>query len=330
MELKGKNVLVTGGAGFVGSHLVDKLVQEGNKVIVFDNLSTGNLRFLEESIDKIELVQRDLFSDKDDLDKAMKGVDFVFHLAANADIKLNLKEPLKCLDQNTIVTSNVLEAMRKNGVKDIAFSSTGSVYGEPKVHPTPEDAPFPVQTSMYGASKLAGEGLLQAYSEGYGFNVYIFRFVSLMGERYSHGCVFDFYKKLMQDYTQLEILGNGKQRKSYLYVKDCINAMFTVIENSKERLNIYNLGHDEFIEVTPIANLVCDELGLQDVKFVYSGGERGWVGDSPFIHLDISKIKKLGWKRTLSIEECVRKTANWIKENDWVVERECQNITRCH
>lgn len=317
---KDKTVLVTGGAGFVGSHIVDRLLEEGSKVIVYDNLSTGSKKFLSDVMDKIMFIEGDLL-DRNTLNKSLKGIDFVFHMAANADVRNNLNEPLKCLEQNTIATSNLLEAMRANGVRAIAFSSTGSVYGEAEVFPTPENAPFPVQTSLYGASKLSCEGLLQAYAEGYDFGVYIFRFVSLMGERYSHGCVYDFSEKLLKDSNKLLILGDGKQRKSYLYVKDCVRAMITVIEKYDSGLNIYNLGHDEYIDVTPIAKLVCEELGLKDVNFKYSGGKRGWIGDSPFIHLDITKIKKLGWKPTLSVEDCVRKTTNWIKENKWVFER---------
>ena len=318
--MKMNKVLVTGGAGFVGSHVVDKLVSLGNEVVVYDNMSTGQKEFLKDSLDKIKFVEADIL-DKETLTRSMEGADFVFHMAAHADVRNNLKEPERLLEQNTIATSNVLEAMRANNVRGVAFPSTGSVYGEPDVHPTPVDAPFPVQTSIYGASKLACEGMLQAYATGYGFDVFIFRFVSTLGERYSHGCVFDFYKKLLKNPQKLEILGDGRQKKSYLYIKDCVEAMFTAISNSKGSLNIYNLGHDDYIEVTPIAEIVCKELGLDNVEFVYTGGERGWVGDSPFIHLDNSGIKSLGWSPSLSIEEAVKKTINWLKNNNWVLER---------
>ena len=319
-SLKNKRILVTGGAGFVGSHIVDRLVSKGNDVIVYDNLSTGFERFLESSKDKVTFVKSDLLDDKR-LTTSMEGVDFVFHMAANADVKDNLKEPTKCLTQNTVATSDVLEAMRKKDVKGIAFASTGSVYGEPEIFPTPEDAPFPTQTSMYGASKLACEGLLEAYSEGYGFDSFIFRFVSLMGPRYTHGCVFDFYKKLLKNPAELDILGDGKQKKSYLYVGDCVNAMETTIEKSKNRMNILNLGHNDHIEVTPIADIVCKELGLKNVRYIYSGGTHGWVGDSPYIHLDIAKIKGLGWAPTKTIPECIKQTINWLKENQWALKR---------
>ncbi|MBI2664034.1 NAD-dependent epimerase/dehydratase family protein [Candidatus Woesearchaeota archaeon] len=313
-----KKVLVTGGAGFIGSHVVDKLVSLGKEVVVYDNLSTGHSDYLANSADKIKFVKADIL-DKSALAKSMEEVDFVFHMAAHADVKNNLNEPEKLLQQNTVGTSNVLEAMRMNDVKGIAFPSTGSVYGEPDIHPTPADAPFPVQTSMYGASKLAGEGLLQAYAAGYGVQVFIFRFVSTMGERYSHGCVFDFFKKLKENPVQLEILGDGRQKKSYLYVKDIVDAMFTAIEKSNNSINIFNLGHDDYVEVTPIAEIVCSELGLSSVKFIYTGGSRGWVGDSPFIHLDNSAIKSLGWQPSLSIPEAIKKTVGWLKENGWVI-----------
>jgi UDP-glucose 4-epimerase len=314
--------LVTGGAGFIGSHIVDRLIAEGNDVLVYDNFSTGFDEFLSQNRGnkRLTVVKGDIL-DTATLDRYMKGIDVVWHMAANADVKENLKDPTKCLHQNTVATSNVLEAMRKNGVKKIIFASTGSVYGEPNKFPTPENYEFPVQTSMYGASKLACEGLLQAYATSYGFQVFIFRFVSFMGERYTHGCIFDFYKKLLDDPKQLHILGNGKQRKSYLYVKDGVNAMFTAVKKCKDSINIYNLGTDEYVDVDFIAKIVCEELKLKDVKFIYGGGERGWVGDSPFIYLDISKMRSLGWEPEFSIEQCVRKTINWLKDNQWALGR---------
>jgi UDP-glucose 4-epimerase len=310
--------LVTGGAGFVGSHIVDRLVAQGHDVVVIDNLSHGRMEFLEGVKERITFIRGDLLDEKI-LSSAVEGCDFVFHMAANADVKENLTEPTKCLYQNTVATSNLLEAMRKAGVRRIAFASTGSIYGEPDLHPTPEDAPFPTQTSMYGASKLGCEGLLEAYAVGFGFQVYIFRFVSLMGERYTHGCVFDFSKKLLKNPRRLEILGNGKQQKSYLYVKDCVDAMFTSIAASKELITICNIGHDAYIDVTAIAQIVCDELGLREVEFVYTGGERGWVGDSPFIYLDIKRIKALGWSPKVSIQDSVRTTVRWIQQNQWIL-----------
>jgi UDP-glucose 4-epimerase len=235
--------LVTGGAGFIGSNLVDRLLADGHSVVVYDNFSTGQERFLENatSHDACEIVRGDIL-DLPTLTEAMYRVDTVYHLSANADVRFGTHHPERDLQQNTVGTFNVLEAMRANNVKRMAFSSTGSIYGEPEVHPTPEDAPFPVQTSLYGASKLAGEGMISAYAEGYGVQAYIFRFVSILGERYTHGHVFDFYQKLKNDPTRLHILGDGKQRKSYLYIQDCINAIFTVMDKARDAVNIYNLG----------------------------------------------------------------------------------------
>src|SRR6266511_5434102 len=209
---------VTGAAGFIGSTLVDRLLAERVKVIGYDNFSTGMRQFLADAQtnSRFTLIEADLL-EAERLAMAMKGCDVVFHLAANADVRFGLQRPRKDLEQGTIATFNVLEAMRANGIKDIAFSSTGSIYGEAKVIPTPEDAPFPVQTSLYGASKLAAEGLIQAYCEGFGFQGYIFRFVSILVERYTHGHVFDFYRNLLQNPEELYVLGDGHQRKSYLY-----------------------------------------------------------------------------------------------------------------
>ena len=225
---EGDTVLVTGGAGFIGSNLADRLAADSaREVVVYDNFSTGRELFLAQALAKpnVRIVKGDL-QDTERLTQAMRGCDFVFHLAANADVRFGTEHPRKDLEQNTMVTFNVLEAMRHNGVKRLAFSSTGSVYGEATVIPTPETAPFPVQTSLYGASKLACEGLIAAYAEGFGIQSYIFRFVSILGERYTHGHVFDFYRKLLRDPARLEILGDGHQRKSYLYIQDCLDAIF--------------------------------------------------------------------------------------------------------
>jgi len=207
--------------------------------------------------------------------------------------------------------------MRANGLKRIAFSSTGSVYGEAKVIPTPEDGPFPVQTSLYGNSKVAAEGLISSYCEGFGFQGYIFRFVSILGERYTHGHVFDFYRKLRQDPTTLEVLGNGKQRKSYLYVQDCIDAMLLAIEKGQERVNIFNLGVDDTCVVNDSIGWICDALKVQP-ELVYSGGDRGWIGDNPVIFLDTAKIRSLGWQPKVGIREGVLKTVRYLQANEWV------------
>ena len=312
---------VTGGAGFIGSNMVDRLLSEPeNEVVAYDNFSTGRREFLEDALKnkRFTLVEGDTL-DLDAMTKAMKGCEFVFHFAANADVRMGCEHPRKDLEQNTIATYNVLEAMRVNGIKRIGFSSTGSVYGEAEVIPTPEDAPFPIQTSLYGASKLACEGLLAAYAEGFGYTAYIFRFVSILGERYTHGHVFDFCKKLKDDPNHLHILGDGHQKKSYLYVKDCMEAILTVVRNAKEKVNIYNLGTDEYVEVNDSVRFICGKLGVKP-EFTYAGGERGWIGDNPFIYLDTKKVRSLGWTPKATIEDGVVKTVEYLMANQWVFE----------
>jgi len=213
----------------------------------------------------------------------------------------------------------VLYTVIANGIKRIAFSSTGSVYGEATVFPTPENAPFPVQTSLYGNSKVAAEGLISSYCEGFGFQGFIFRFVSILGERYTHGHVFDFYQKLLADPSKLEVLGNGKQRKSYLYIQDCIDAIMIAIERATDRVNIFNLGQDEYCEVNQSIGWICERLQLKP-RLEYTGGERGWIGDNPFIFLDCSRIRALGWTPKLSIQKGVMTTLEYLIANPWVVE----------
>ncbi len=313
---------ITGGAGFIGSNMADRLLSEPeNEVVVYDNLVTGRREFLEDAMknDRFTLIEGDT-QDLDAMTKAMQGCEFVFHFAANADVRMGCEHPRKDLEQNTIATYNVLEAMRANGIKRIGFSSTGSVYGEAEVIPTPEDAPFPIQTSLYGASKLACEGLIAAYAEGFDFQAYIFRFVSILGERYTHGHVYDFIKKLNADPTKLHVLGNGKQRKSYLYVKDCMEAILTVVRNTNEKVNIYNLGTDEYCEVNDSIGWITGKLGVTP-ELEYEGGERGWIGDNPFIYLDTKKVRSLGWKPKYSISEGVVKTVEYLQANPWVFDR---------
>jgi UDP-glucose 4-epimerase len=311
--------LVTGCAGFIGSNVVDRLLENPtNQVIGIDNFSTGHLNFLEnpKKSNNFRLFENDLLN-LEELKNIFKDIDLVFHLSANADVRFGIKNPRKDLEQNTIVTQNVLEAMQYNNIKKIIFSSTGSIYGETELIPTPENAPFPVQTSLYGASKIACEGLISAFCEGFDMQSYIFRFVSILGERYTHGHVFDFYKKLKKDKKTLEVLGNGKQRKSYLYVQDCIDAMFLALNKSKQKINIFNLGTNEYCEVRDSIKWICEELNVNP-KLQFSKEDRGWIGDNPFIFLDTKKITNLGWKPKLSIKEGVIKTIKYLKKNDWV------------
>lgn len=312
--------IVTGCAGFIGSTLVDRLLAQGYEVIGLDNFSTGQNNFLRQASlnTKFKLYEVDLL-DIDSLKRIFSGGEIVYHLAANADVRFGVQHTRKDLEQNTIATHNVLEAMRFNSVKKIIFSSTGSVYGESKVIPTPEDAPFPIQTSLYAASKLACEGLISAYCEAFGFQSWIFRFVSILGERYTHGHVFDFYYQLVKDPKKLQILGNGKQRKSYLYVQDCIDAIFLAVEHTSNKVNILNLGVDSYCEVNDSIGWITRELNLFPC-LEYSGGDRGWIGDNPFIFLDTNRIRSLGWKPKLSIEDAVIKTVKFLQENEWVFE----------
>src|SRR5262245_21573710 len=253
----------------------------------------------------------------------MRGCDTVFHLAANADVRFGLQHPRKDLEQNTLATFNVLEAMRANGIKTIAFSSTGSVYGEATLIPTPENAPFPIQTSLYGSSKLAGEALIHSYCEGFGLEGYIFRFVSILGERYTHGHVLDFYQQLIEHPEYLEVLGDGTQRKSYLYVQDCLTAMLQVMnqqlaQKAKHHVEVFNLGTDEYVQVNDSVRVICRHLGL-DPRIKYSGGDRGWVGDNPFIFLDTKKIVATGWRASLTIEQSIIRTVAWLQQNRWIL-----------
>ena len=309
---------MTGAAGFIGSNLVDRLLHDGDVVVGYDNLSTGMSEFVEANRRhrNFTFVQGDLL-DPRRLPAAMRGADRVVHLAANADVRFGLAHPRKDLEQNTIATFNVLEAMRANNVQEIAFSSTGSIYGEATVVPTPEDAPFPVQTSLYGASKLACEGMIAAYVEGYDMKARIFRFVSILGQRYSHGHVFDFMKQLGKDPNWLHILGDGSQRKSYLHVEDCIEAMLLALNAGDERIAIFNLGTDEVCKVLDSVGWIVGRLRVSP-RLSFSGGRQGWIGDNPLIHLDTSRIRDLGWRPKRSIREAVELTVDWLDANRWV------------
>jgi UDP-glucose 4-epimerase len=311
---------VTGGAGFIGSSLVDRLLADGHQVVAYDNFSTGRREFLAQAManPRFTVIEGDLL-DAERLTTSFAGVDVVFHLAANADVRFGTEHPRRDLEQNTIATFNVLEAMRATGVKRIAFSSTGSVYGEAVVFPTPEDAAFPLQTSLYGASKLAGEGLIAAYGAGFGFEGCIFRFVSILGERYTHGHVFDFYRSLRADPTRLPVLGDGNQRKSYLYIGDCLNAMLLAMERTRGEVQVFNLGTDHYCRVVDSIGWISERLGVTPT-LEFSGGDRGWIGDNPFIFLDCSKIRGLGWAPQLTIREGICRTLDYLRANPQLLE----------
>jgi UDP-glucose 4-epimerase len=309
---------ITGAAGFVGSNLADRLLALGQDVVGLDNFSTGRIQFLARALEnpRFRLHRADLL-DLEALSAAMAGADFVYHFASNADVRFGTRHPRKDLEQSAIGTWNVLEAMRTNNVRRIAFASSGSVYGEPDIIPTPEGCPFPVQTSLYGAAKLAAEGFIQAYSEGFGIQAWIFRFVSLLGPRYSHGHIIDFYRQLREHPDVLNVLGDGHQRKSYLYIGDCIEAILTATRQASAKVNIFNLGTDEACEVNDSIGWICEYLGASP-RLIYSGGKRGWIGDSPFILLDCNRIRSLGWRPTLSIQQAVVSTVEFLEDNPWL------------
>ena len=318
VENKMKVAVVTGAAGFVGSNLVDDLLRRGISVIGIDNLSTGRIKFLHKAMENTNFtfLEKDLFLDNN-FEEIFKGSDTVFHLAANADVRFGPEHPIKDFEQNTFVTQKMLEATRVAGVKKFVFSSTGSVYGESEVIPTPENAPFPIQTSLYGASKLACEGLITSYAEAFGIQVWIFRLVSILGPRYTHGHVFDFYKQLKNHPEYLTVLGNGNQRKSYLHVLDCMDAINRALENTNKHVNIFNIGSNATCDVRDSIKLICNEMQLDPIiKFGIE--ERGWVGDNPLIHLSTEKIRNLGWESKFTIEESIKDTVKFMKLNSWI------------
>ncbi|MFH0959938.1 MAG: NAD-dependent epimerase/dehydratase family protein [Pseudomonadota bacterium] len=313
-------VLVTGGAGFIGSHIVDELILRNHEVVVYDNLSTGyelHMRSVSSS-SQVKLVVGDIL-DYENLVKSMEGTDLVFHLAANADVRGGKSDTKVDLQQNIIGSHNVLECVKLHGIREIVFTSSATVYGEPEIFPTPETY-SPLQTSLYGASKFAVESIIQAYSEYFGIRSYMFRFVSWIGERYSHGVIFDFINKLRHNPYELEILGDGNQKKSYLHVEDGLRGIFLALENIHELKNVINLGHEDFMNVKRLASIVIEEMGLKDVSFRYTGGQRGWLGDSPFVHLDITKIRSTGFRPLVPIEEGIRRTVRYLLANEWLLD----------
>ncbi len=313
---------VTGGAGYIGSHFCDWALKKGHQVLAFDNLETGQEFFLSDAKKNsdFKFCKADV-RNLEDLTQAMQSFkpDWTIHFAANADVRRGLDRPRRDLDYNTIGTWNVVESARLSSCKNILFSSTGSVYGEPEIFPTPETCPFPEQTSLYAASKLAGEAILSAYAVGYGMNALVFRFVSILGPRYTHGHIFDFMKKLKANPQELEVLGNGKQLKSYLHVEDLMKGLWANIENPsrKKGFQVLNIGHDDALTVDRSISYIVDELKLNPT-IKYSGGERGWIGDSPRIQLDCTQLKKLDWQAQYSLEQAVRETVKYLQKNSFL------------
>jgi len=301
MMLKNRSILVTGGAGFIGSHLVERLLLD-NEVTVLDNFSSGRIEFLEpyRDIPDFHLLTGDLMNPKI-LDNAVSGKDFIFHLAANPDVKLGSEDTHVHLEQNVLATYNLLEAMRKNDVRQMAFTSTSTVYGEAAQVPTPEDYGPLLPISLYGASKLSCEALISSYCHTFQMQSWIYRFANIVGERGTHGVLVDFIRKLRENPGKLEILGSGKQRKSYLEVKDCVCAMIHAVEHSTGEVNVFNIGSEDSVDVTEIADIVVGQMGLDGVEYNYTGGidGRGWRGDVKLMLLSIEKIKMLGWSPEL-------------------------------
>jgi UDP-glucose 4-epimerase len=301
-----KQIVVTGGAGFIGSHLVDRLIREGNKVIVLDNLSTGRREFIQQHLNdpNFKFHNVDLLAGR--FSKYFKDVEEVWHLAANPDVRAALKDTRIDVEQNFLATYNVLEAMKKMKVKRIIFTSSSTVYGEAKQVPTPEGYSPLTPISLYGATKLACEALISAYSHTFDMEAVIFRLANIVGSRSTHGVVWDFIDKLRRNPDELEILGDGNQKKSYLYIDDCIEAMLVSTEKcSQERVNMYNVGSEDWITVKEIAEIVCEEMRLNP-NFRFTGGKRGWEGDVPLMLLDVSKLKKLGWRPKYKSRDAIK------------------------
>jgi len=314
--MRSYKVLVTGGAGFIGSHLVDKLIEEGYSVKVIDNLSSGSLENLSKHKDdpKLELIIGDL-KKPEDISKAMDGVNTVFHYAANPEVRVSTMNPEIHFNENIVATFNLLEAIRKSDIKEIVFASSSTVYGEPEVIPVSEDAPIkPV--SVYGASKAACESLIHAYSKLYSIKAVIIRYANVVGPRLRHGVIWDFIKKLREDPNQLEILGDGKQEKGYIYIDDAVEATIMAWKKT-EHFDVYNVASNDWITVDEIADLVIESMKLKDVRRVYSPVLHGigWPGDVKKIALKIDKLKSIGFTPKKSSREAIKATAEaMIKE----------------
>lgn len=308
-----QEVLVVGGAGFVGSHLVDRLLERGHEVTVVDNLSSSTLENIQEHLDEgtLNFHEQDV---RNKCDELFEGIDSVFHLAGSSDVRSGNESPRKMYENNVRATFNVLEACRKNEVREFVFASSSTVYGEADEIPTPEDHPInPI--SLYGATKAACESMIKSYANLYDLESTILRYANIFGPRTDHGVMHDFFHKLKDDSEKLEILGNGNQKKSYLYVDDCVDATLHAWRESNDTVSVFNVGSDSQLSVDEIAENIINSMGLDGVEFEYTGGKKGWEGDVPVMMLDTSKIKDLGWKREVGDLEGIERYVKWLEEN---------------
>ncbi|MFA4860576.1 NAD-dependent epimerase/dehydratase family protein [Methanoregula sp.] len=298
--------VVTGGAGFIGSHLVDSLVARGRDVLVIDSLCAGKQVTIAGHLasGRVRILQMDLLTDG--WQDSLKGAGCVYHLAADPDVRQSAMTPEPTFRNNIAATYRVLEAMRIHGILNLVFTSTSTVYGNATVIPTPENYTPLEPVSVYGGSKLACEALISAYCHSFGMKSWQFRFANIIGARSGHGVITDFVRKLKENQKELEILGDGKQTKSYLEVHECVEAMHFAMAHSKNPVNIFNIGSEDWIDVRSIADILVEEMHLPGVKYRFTGGALGWVGDVPKMQLAVDRIKGLGWKPRLGSRESVR------------------------
>ncbi|HJJ35952.1 MAG TPA: NAD-dependent epimerase/dehydratase family protein [Methanocorpusculum sp.] len=296
--------MVTGGAGFIGSNLVDLLVSQKHEVVVIDSMVAGRIENLSGVKAKITLIQKDLLDDG--WQDSFAGADRVYHIAADPDVRGSARKSLEVFENNVTATVRVLEAMKKHDVKEIVFTSTSTVYGEASVIPTPETYSPMIPISIYGASKLACEAMISSYAATYNWHAWVYRFANIIGKRSTHGVIYDFVQKLRANPKELEILGDGSQSKSYLSVEECVKAMVFAPTISHETFNFFNIGSEDWVSVKRIAELVADEMKLPDVAFKFTGGDRGWVGDVPKMRLAVDKLKSFGWNPGITSEDAVR------------------------
>jgi UDP-glucose 4-epimerase len=303
---------VTGGAGFIGSHLVDRLLNTG-AVTIYDNLSSGKREFIGQHFGKpdFQFIQADIL-DRERLSEAMAGSDAIFHLSFNSDVRIGQSDTEVDLKQGTIATYNVLETMRKQNIRKIIFSSSSVVYGETSGEPVSEDYGPLQPISLYGAAKLASEGLITAFCHLFGMQAWLFRFANVVGPRATHGVIYDFIHKLKRSAQELEILGDGKQAKSYIHVSDCVDGMLYGFQNSNRQVNVFNLGNHDVVDITTIARMILEQMGLSTTKLRFTGGSRGWPGDVPRVCLETSRMENLGWKPKYGSKEAVSRAIGEI------------------